>query len=179
MKLAILCVLVVLCTEGCSSVASSAPEVGLVPFSVRVSLPLHAAFNRNAIPASTLSTTGGPGSTLGLVVQIPALPVGSTILQLDARVRDSAIGPTRVALAFGDQVDVGFQQPGLPLGSPSSGAGGPAFQDITLTGISRLVQPLHVYWAAVALTQGAQPVEVSAIDVTYLPPAGLAAGVRL
>jgi hypothetical protein len=151
-------------------VAASIPELAVVELPVRVSIPLHSAFNNNVIPAGFLSTTGGPGTSLGLVVQVPMVPVGATITSIEARVRDSAIGPTRVSLGFADQLDNGFQQPAVRPGVASSGAGAPDFQTIALTGIDRVVQPLHVYYAGVFLVSGSQPVAVSAIDVIYLPP---------
>lgn len=150
-----LVLLAILCS--CSSVASSAPEVGLQPSLVRVSLPLHDAFGSNVFPAKFIAIGNG------IVVQIPMIPIGSTIVKLDARVR----GSTMAFIGFADQIDGGFQEPALPPGAPSTGAAGQEFQTITLSGINRIVQQFHVYYAGVFLSGGIQPIDVSSIELTY------------
>jgi hypothetical protein len=134
--------------------------------SMRLSVPLFAPGTSSVFPSRFLTTSGGSG----VVVQLPPLPVGATITQLDARVRDNATGPTTVVLAIAEQADDGFVGPvGLPS-SASSGSG--SFQTLTLDGQARQVAPLHTYYAGVFVnftTPGTAPCVVSAIDVTYQP----------
>lgn len=135
--------------------------------SVRVTVPLLAAGAGSVFPARFLATSGSQGVS----VQLPSLPVGAIVTEVDARVRDNLSGPTKVVLALAEQVDDGFVAPVIPPTAPSAGTG--AFQTLALVGLHRPVQALHTYYAGVFVdfaTPGTAPCLVSAIDVTYLPP---------
>lgn len=143
---------------------------GAAPATVRVSVPLFTPGTSSVFPGRFLSTSGA----LGAVVQLPPIPVGSTITRLDARVRDSATGPTTLILAIAEQADNSFVG-GSGAPSPASSGTG-AFQTLTLSGQARQVVALHTYYAGVFVnfvTPGTEPCLVSAIDVTYQPPAPL------
>jgi hypothetical protein len=135
---------------------------------VRISVPLFGPNTSSVFPSRFLATSGA----LGVSVQLPPLPIGATITELDARVRDNTSGPTTVVLALAEQADGSFVEPQLPPTGPSSGAG--TFQTLTLGGLARRVQPLHDYYAGVFVntgTPGTAECRVTAIDVTYQPAA--------
>lgn len=151
---------------GCGT--ASGEGGGGTPATITLAVPLFGPGTSSVFPGRFLTTSGA----LGQVVQLPSMPVGSVITRLDARVRDSAIGPTTLILAIAEQADNSFVGPVGAPSSPSSGAG--AFQTLTLSGQARQVAALHAYFAGVfvnSVTPGTQPCLVSAIDVTYQPPA--------
>lgn len=151
---------------GCGT--ASGEGGGETPATITLAVPLFGPGTSSVFPGRFLTTSGA----LGQVVQLPSMPVGSVITRLDARVRDSAIGPTTLILAIAEQADNSFVGPVGAPSSPSSGAG--AFQTLTLSGQARQVAALHAYFAGVfvnSVTPGTQPCLVSAIDVTYQPPA--------
>lgn len=92
-------------------------------------------------------TSGAPFWT----VTLPDLIVGSRILEVRARVQDSATGPTTLQLALNPVTDGGL---GAAIAASSVSAGSGAAQTLSLTGLALDVAASTVYVARVNITSG-------------------------
>lgn len=104
------------------------------------------------------------GPLQSAVFQISGIPVGSVIESARVRLRDSAVGPTRMNVEIYPSVD-GTQGPLIATTLSSNGTGIP--QTIPLDGIDTTVAPLTVYSVYVNTTEGSAQVAVLGIDVSY------------
>lgn len=106
----------------------------------------------------------GPVQTA--IFQIQGVPVGSMLTGARVRVRDSAVGPTRLNAIIYPSTD-GTQGPPIATSETSTGSG--LAQTLSISGVTTPIAPLTTYSIYVNMTTGSAQVSVVGIDVDYRP----------
>jgi hypothetical protein len=94
------------------------------------------------------------------------VPVGSTIKEIRARVKDNVTGPTLLQLTSLRATD----ETPTTIGTTQTSSGAGSWQTLTQTGLTEITVAGRNYQSRIATSSGAAEGKVAWIEIDYLPP---------